>query len=189
MVKKKDKDSKKEQPETSATSFMHRNKLIAIGVIAAIVAGIAYYSYKLDTTIDTEFAAIDGIPCETKEYVTFHIHTHLDVFVDGHALTVPALIGIKDSSCLYWLHTHTGDGIMHIESPKNLNFTLNQFLDIWRTTGTNPPPNSEPIIYINGQVVSTNLSETNLNSHDEIVLVYGNPPPNIPAFYQFPQGL
>jgi hypothetical protein len=189
MVKKKDKRIEKEQPETSVTSFKHRNKLIAIGVIAAIVAGIAYYGYKSDTTIDTAFPTIDGIPCETKEYLTFHIHAHLDVFVDGQALKVPASIGIEDNTCLYWLHTHTSDGIMHIESPKTQDFALSQFLDIWRTTGTNPPPNVEPIIYVNGQVVSTKLSETKLNVHDEIVLVYGNPPPNIPTFYQFPEGL
>jgi hypothetical protein len=189
MVKKKDKDNEKGRPETSVPSSKHRNKLIAIGVIAAIIAGIAYYTYKSDTNVDTAFPAIDSIPCETKEYLNFHIHAHLDVFVDGHALTVPASIGIEDNTCLYWLHTHSADGIMHMESPQAQDFALSQFLDIWKTTGTNPPPSGEPIIYVNGQVVSTKLSETKLNAHDEIVLVYGNPPPNIPTFFQFPEGL
>jgi hypothetical protein len=193
MVKKKDKTNPgKEQPSQSGTSFKHRNKLIAIGVIAAIVGGIAYYAFELDnpsTTRDLAFPLVDGIPCETKEFFNFHIHAHLDVFVNGHVLTVPALVGIEDNTCLYWLHTHDSTGIMHMEAPQTQNFTLNQFIDIWRSTSTNPPPTGEPIIYVNGQVVTTSLSATELNAHDEIVLVYGNPPPNIPTFYQFPEGL
>ncbi len=189
MVKKKDKDHDKEQPAPSGTSFKHRNKLIAIGVFAAIVGGIAYYGYEADTTVVSAFALIDGIPCETKEYLTFHIHAHLDVFVDGHTYAVPAFIGIKDKTCLYWLHTHNSDGIIHIEAPQTQDFELSQFLDVWKSTGSTPAPSGDPIIYINGQVVSTTLANTKLNAHDEIVLVYGTPPPNIPSFFQFPEGL
>jgi len=189
MVKKKDKGHDKDQPEKVGASFKHKNKLIAIAVIAAIVAGLWYYSNRADTTIVTTFPIIDEIPCEAKEYGNFHIHAHLDVFVDGHALGVPALIGIRDSTCLYWLHTHNPDGIVHIEAPQPRDFTLNQFLDIWKSTSTNPPPGGEPIIYVNGQVVSTKLADTKLDAHDEMVLVYGNSPPNIPSFYQFAEGL
>jgi hypothetical protein len=193
MVKKKDKEHYKKQPATSETTFKHRNKLIAICVIAAIIAGLTYYLQHTNNTIDTQLPLVDGIPCETKEYLTFHIHAHLDVFVDGHAITVPALIGIP-GTCLYWLHTHQTDGIIHIEAPQAQDFALSQFIDIWKSTSrTNsaiPAPSSgNPIIYINGQVVSTTLDNTKLNSHDEIVLVYGNPPPNIRSFYQFPEGL
>lgn len=189
MVKKKGKDNDKEQTATGGTRSKHRNKLIAIGVIAAIGIGIWYVAHKSDNTVITTFPLMDGIPCESKEYGTFHIHAHLDVFVDGHAYTVPALIGIEDNTCLYWLHTHATDGIIHIESPQTRDFTLGQFFDMWKSSGSTPPPNGDPIIYINGQVVSTTLADTKLNSHDEIVLVYGNPPPNIPQFYQFAEGL
>ncbi len=189
MDKKKDKHRDKEQPEIGAKSFKHKNKLIAMGVIVAIVAGIAFYLHKSDNTVDTSFSLIDGIPCETQEYGTFHIHAHLDVFVNGNAYPVPALIGIEDNTCLYWLHTHSTDGIMHIEAPQAQDFTLGQFLDVWKSTGNTPPPSGDPIIYVNGQVVSTTPATTKLNAHDEVVLVYGNPPSNILKFYQFPEGL
>jgi len=79
---------------------------------------------------------------------------------------------------------------MHIEAPHAQDFTLGQFLDIWKSTGSSAPPSGDPIIYVNGQVVSTTLATTKLNAHDEVVLVYGNQqPPNIPSFYQFPEGL
>ena len=188
MVKKIRKEAEGKEPEPSRPS-KHRNKFIIIGIIAAVVATIAYVSYRQDNTISSGFAAVNGIPCETHEYFTFHVHTHLDIFVGGGPLTVPAGIGIEDNTCLYWLHTHTPDGVIHIESPKEQNFTLGQFFDIWRSTSKDiPPTDKEPTIYINGNLVATKLNEIPLNAHDEIVLVYGNPPPNIPAFYQFPEG-
>lgn len=184
---KKPKTTDKKIPAKSPSKS--KNKLIVIGIIAAIIAGAVYFLHKSDNTVDSAYAAIDGIPCETQEYSTYHIHAHLDVFVNGQHVTVPQYIGIMDSKCLYWLHTHDTTGIMHIESPLQQNFTLNQFLDVWRTTSTGAPPSDEPIIFINGQEVSTKLSDTNLGPHDEVTIVYGQTPPNIPSFYQFPEGL
>ncbi len=184
---KKTKDEDKKIPEKGPSK--NKNKLIAIGIIAAIVAGAAYFLNKADNTVDSTYPSIDGIPCETQEYGTFHIHAHLDAFVNGQHVTVPQYIGIKDNTCLYWLHTHDNSGIMHIESPKQQNFTLGQFLDMWRATGSAAPPSGDPIIFVNGQEVSTKPSDTGLNQHDEIVIVYGQSPANIPSFYQFPEGL
>lgn len=167
----------------------NKNKFIVIAIIAAIIAGGVYFLHKSDSNVDTAYATIDGIPCETQEYSTYHIHAHLDVFVNGQHVTVPQYIGIEDNTCLYWLHTHDNTGLMHIESPQQQNFTLNQFIDVWRATGTGAPPSDEPVIFINGQEVSTKLADTQLNAHDEIAIVYGQAPPNIPSFYQFPEGV
>jgi hypothetical protein len=166
-----------------------KNKIIIIAIIAAIVTTLAVVSYKLDNTKASNSVLIDGIECDTTEYVTFHVHAHLDIFIDGHPLTVPAFIGIKGNTCLYWLHTHTPDGVIHIESPQERGFTLGQFFDIWQSTSIGmPPTDKDPIIYVNGQVVTTSIKDTSLHAHDEIALVYGNPPTNIPSFYQFPEG-
>ena len=67
---------------------------------------------------------IDGIHCDSEEGSVEHVHTH--------AVTVPAQIGIPQSgTCLYWLHTHSADGFIHIESPVKRVFTLGEFFDIW----------------------------------------------------------
>ena len=185
---KKQKDASNKGQERPPSR--NKNKLIAIGIIAAIIAGAAYFVQKLDNTVDSAYPAIDGIPCETQEYSTFHIHAHLDTFVNGQHLAIPQNIGIKDSKCLYWLHTHDSTGIIHIEAPQEQNFTLSQFIDIWRSTGSGAPSSDQqPIIFVNGQEISTNLENTQFNAHDEVVLVYGKTPPNIPSFYQFPEGL
>jgi hypothetical protein len=61
----------------------------------------------------------------------FHIHTHLDIFINGNHYTVPSQIGIKpDDRCLYWLHTHDDNGVIHIEAPEKRDFTLGKFFDI-----------------------------------------------------------
>lgn len=172
------------------TKKSQKNKFIVIGIIAVIVAMIALVSYKLDNTTVSSLPTIDSIGCNSMEYSVFHIHAHIDIFVNGQPIIVPASIGIEDNTCLYWIHTHKTDGIIHIEAPKSRDFSLGEFFDIWKSTNTGlPPTNESPVIYVNGQVVTTSLKDTLLNAHDEIVLVYGNPPPNIPRFYQFPEGL
>jgi len=75
---------------------------------------------------------IDGIRCDRQEGTVEHIHISLQLYDRGHAVTVPANIGIPEGSdCLYWLHTHTADGFIHIESPVKRSFDLGQFFDIW----------------------------------------------------------
>ena len=179
---------------------MKKQRIILISsIVAVIVASVLIVlvisassllqSNTTQTNPSSNFSPIDGIECDTTEHLAFHIHAHLDVFVDGKPTIVTAGIGIKDNTCLYWLHTPSTDGVIHIESPHERGFTLGQFFDVWKSTGNTSPPSGDPIVYKNGQVVSTPLADTNLNAHDEIVLVYGNPPPNIPSFYQFPAGL
>jgi hypothetical protein len=75
---------------------------------------------------------IDGIQCNQSEGAVEHIHARLQIFNRGHAVQVPANVGISQAaSCLYWVHTHSGDGYIHIESPVKRAFSLGQFFDIW----------------------------------------------------------
>ena len=39
---------------------------------------------------------------------------------------------VAAGACFYWLHTHTPDGVIRIESPEPMPFTLDQFFDIWQ---------------------------------------------------------
>lgn len=75
---------------------------------------------------------IDGIRCDTMEGAVEHIHSHLQLTSHGKDVEVPENIGIpQGGQCLYWVHTHTSDGLIHIESPVRKPFTLGQFFDIW----------------------------------------------------------
>ena len=141
---------------------------------------------------------IGGIQCNTMEQLQFHIHAHLDIFVNGHLIYVPPQIGIVDDKCIYWLHTHDSTGIIHIESPLKRDFTLGQFFDVWKSKLNNSSSFNEilggkvvPIVYVNGKKVpsTVNYKDVKLNAHDEIAVIYGTPPKSIPSKYSFPEGL
>jgi hypothetical protein len=75
---------------------------------------------------------IDGIQCNQMEGAVEHIHSRLLLYDRGKAVAIPAQIGISQTAgCLYWVHTHTADGFIHMESPVKRTFTLGQFFDIW----------------------------------------------------------
>jgi hypothetical protein len=94
----------------------------------------------------TRRATVDGIQCKPVEQLVYHIHAHLAVFDDGRLYALPAGVGIPGSQaqqtqygpvaeggqCYFWLHTHTTDGVIHIESPLRTIFTLGDFFDVWR---------------------------------------------------------
>ncbi len=170
------------------------NKFIIVGVIVAIalIIGVAVATIKMPSNA-IAIVPIDGIQCNNMEQSVFHIHAHLNIFINGQNYTVPAQIGIT-STCLYWLHTHDETGIIHIESPINQNYTLGQFFDIWKknfsntqvfnntVSGTNPLN-----IYVNGIKVQngTNFKDIVLHAHDIIAVVYGKPPSNVPTKADF----
>jgi hypothetical protein len=60
----------------------------------------------------------------------YHIHALVGVKVDGQLYAPPANIGIS-STCIYWVHTHNTDAIVHVEAPANVSPTLGDFLDLW----------------------------------------------------------
>jgi hypothetical protein len=141
---------------------------------------------------------IDGIQCNSMEQLQYHIHAHLDVYVNGHSIYIPPQIGIIDDKCIYWLHTHDSTGIIHIESPIKKDYALGQFFQIWKSKLGNSSSFEEvlggkqvPTVYVNGNKVPSNINykDVKLNAHDEIALVYGNPPKSIPSKYSFPEGL
>ena len=61
-----------------------------------------------------------------------HIHQHVAILDHGRAVTIPEDVGRPlVSQCYYWIHTHTPDGIIHVESPNFRSFTLGNLFDIW----------------------------------------------------------
>jgi hypothetical protein len=169
---------------------------IGAGLLVAIIAGIGVFS----ATAPRAPAAltIDGIQCSSFEQLVFHIHSHLDIFINGRPFTIPAQIGIIPGKCFYWLHTHDESGVIHIESPVNRNYTVGQFFDIWNqklnnTQVLNNAANSKNMlsVYINGVKVpkGVNYRDIKLGAHDEIAIVYGVPPITVPSKYNFAEGL
>jgi hypothetical protein len=133
---------------------------------------------------------VDSIPCAPLEQLAYHIHAHLSVFVNGQPKAVPQGIGINDQTCIYWLHTHTNDGILHIESPTSNNYTLGTFFDIWHQPLSPTqvgPAQGQLTVLVNGKLSNENPSLIVLDSHTDIQLDVGQPVVPYKAF-KFPAG-
>ncbi len=99
---------------------------------ASVFAALAFAAGAVPAAAQSAAPPIDGIRCDQMESSVFHIHQHLAIFSRGKPVTVPDDVGRPIvGQCLYWLHTHTADGIVHIESPSFRTFTLGNFFDIW----------------------------------------------------------
>ena len=97
-----------------------------------------------------------GLVPENAEFLQYHVHAHLDVFVDGRPVPVPAGIGIDldnpatvadksangavigaglrqecDKPCISPLHTHDLSGLLHTETEKPSPNKLGQFFTEW----------------------------------------------------------
>lgn len=126
---------------------------------------------------------IDGIRCDSQEGAVEHIHTHLQIFNRGRGVQVPAEIGIMPvAGCLYWLHTHATDGIIHIESPTVRTFTLGQFFDVWGQTLSRTQAGSVRSrgghylrFTVNGRFWTGNPRAIPLRDREEIVIQSGPP--------------
>jgi len=139
-----------------------------------------------------QLGPVDGIQCQAREQVLFHIHAHLTIYVDGKARQIPPGIGIADpqaqatpngpfvvaGSCFSWLHTHAADGVIHIESPVRRTYTLGEFFDIWgqplsatRVAGARGAVTA----YLDGRVFHGNPRSIPLTRHAQIQLDVGRP--------------
>lgn len=180
-------------------SFKPSKKVIAtigVGILVVIIVSIGVFSATAPHVPSA--LTIGGIQCSSFEQLVFHIHSHLDIFINGKPFTIPAQIGIIPGKCFYWLHTHDESGVIHIESPVSRNYTLGQFFDIWDQKFNNTQlfdnganGNNTLTVYVNGSKIpsGTNYRDIKLHAHDEIAIVYGTPPSTIPSRYIFAQGL
>jgi len=133
--------------------------------------------------------AIGGITCDRAEGSVFHIHQHLALFDHGRPMTIPSDIGRPlAGECLYWIHTHSPDGLIHIESPKFQTFTLGEFFDIWgqplsaTRLATAKFARGQLHAFVNGHAYAGDPRKIELLGHSVVVLEAGPPYVSPPAF-------
>ncbi len=155
-----------------------------------------------------------GLEPDVEEHTTNHVHAHVDVFVDGKPIVIPAGIGINtedpdvrtfnepDGSvsyggiercaepCISPLHTHFATGIVHTESKTPEPNTLGQFFTEWGVALTDSCVGDfcgpKPIaFYINGEPYTGDPTAIDLADLTEIAIVIGTPPSEIPKTADF----
>jgi hypothetical protein len=155
-----------------------------------------------------------GLTPEVKEHLDTHRHSHLDVFVDGEAVLVPAAIGIDitdpgvrhfpdggygdiqecTNPCISPLHTHDETGIIHTEAAADTLLTLGQLFTEWgvklddECVGELCEPDTDIAVYIGGDEYEGDPADIELDDQNVIVIVIGTPPDRIPARADFSAG-
>lgn len=160
-----------------------------------------------------DLAVAAGLEPTTHEFLDFHVHAHLDVFVNGSAVEVPAGIGINIEDpavkttqtdlgptyggidppcaqpCISPLHTHAPDGVLHTESEVDQPNTLGQFFTEWGVALTDTcvggycSPGTSVQVFVNGEPYMGDPAEIQLMDQLEIAIVIGSPPDEIPSSF------
>ena len=148
------------------------------------------------------YIAAAGLSVLSQEQLQVHYHAHVDVIVNGNAVTVPAGIGFViengRATGITVLHTHDPSGIVHIESASNDAFNLGQVftelgvaLNASQLGGLEVDNAHELRGYVNGRRFKGDPATIRLKPHLEIALWYGpsGTSPRVPKSYAFPEGL
>ena len=156
-----------------------------------------------------------GLVPETHEYLEYHVHAHLDVFVNGEPVVVPAGLGIAiddpavrhfdeggtDSyggidppcaqPCISPLHTHDATGVLHTETKDVTPNTLGQLFTEWGVAfdgscvGGYCKPDASVLVYVDGRDYEDDPAGIELSDGKEIAIVIGTPPAEVPVSYGF----
>jgi hypothetical protein len=155
-----------------------------------------------------------GLEPATHEFLNVHRHAHLDVFVNGEAVTVPAGIGIDitdpgvkvletpagegyggieecDEPCISPLHTHDTTGVLHTEAGEATTHTLGQFFVEWGVrldgdcVGGYCAPQATIQVFVDGERHEGDPTAIELADGQEIAIVIGSLPEEVPTTYDF----
>jgi hypothetical protein len=154
-----------------------------------------------------------GLTPKTHEFFAYHVHAHLDVFVNGRKVRVPPGIGIDIADpavhrfpepdgtvgygginppckhpCISPLHTHDPDGILHTESARAHPNRLGQFFTEWAVRLTRRCVGGycrNVRFFVGGKRYSGDPRAITLTDHKDIVITVDRPPHPIPSV--FPQ--
>jgi hypothetical protein len=152
-----------------------------------------------------------GLEPTVRELLLTHRHSHLDVFVDGEPVAVPAGIGIEitdpgvkafpgpayggieecDAPCISPLHTHDDTGILHTEAEADDLLTLGQLFTEWDVrledgcVGEFCDDDVDIAFYVDGEAQEGDPALIELEDRREIAVVIGTPPETIPDSADF----
>lgn len=178
-----------------------RKRFTWIGIVAVVVllvAGVSAYaiinlnkpasSTHNPTATATEqvfnpaYPPVDGVYCNQLEHTQYHIHVHLSIWINGQSVPVPQGVGIaSDQSCFYWLHTHDGTGVVHIEAPQTSSLNLGNFLDVWGQKFSQMgykdqlSSSADWTIYVNGKQITGGFNKVVFQEHMLITIAYNSP--------------
>jgi len=109
-----------------------------------------------------------------------HIHLKIEIDILGTKYPLPADIGL--SEIVQPIHTHSSDGVVHVESPTPQQFYLKDFFAVWGKRFDEQcivdmcaDPTHEVVVFVNGER-SQLYGDMPLRDNDHIRIVYREKP-------------
>ena len=174
------------QPRREGLRSGRRDWLWAVAAVTVVAAAIfiAYALLSGGSGNGAPVAIVSEVECERGERLNYHVHTHLSVIVEGQPVDVTGNIGIR-SDCLFWLHTHSPNGIIHVEAPEERAFSLGQFFTVWgqplsatKLLDRTADASHHIEATVNGEPWNGDPADIPLKDQTTVVLEYG--PPFVP---------
>jgi hypothetical protein len=185
-----------------------------VGITIAVAAGVFFFTNRNER--DTSTVALPGeltteAPWDANaaesaaratalglpaEGTTMHEHAHVEIFVHGKNEPIPADIGIDTAAgTIQSIHTHDDTGLVHLESSQSREFTLGEFFGVWGVRFTPSclggycnEGNNRLQVFVDGDEVTDNLQDVQLDDQTVIVVTYGTAaelPDPIPSTFDF----
>jgi hypothetical protein len=89
--------------------------------------------------------------------------------------------------CVAALHTHDDAGVLHVESQEARTYHLGEFFTEWNVrldgncVGGYCKPKTTIAVHVNGKPYTGNPADISLADQQEIAIVIGSPPAQIPS--------
>jgi hypothetical protein len=133
-------------------------------------------------------ARLDAIGVPARAGTTLHTHQHLDVFLNGRRVVVPAGIGIGER-LISALHTHDASGVIHVESATVRSYSLAELFAVWGVRLTKTCLGDECgagklHFFVDGKPAA-DPNRIVLTHHQEIAVAFGPRPEPVPSSYGF----
>jgi len=165
--------------------------IVALAIFADAAAGGPPFGSSAGSTVaEAPGKNIAGIGCNTNEQVAYHVHQALRIYTHGTLINPSTDAGHNyNHDCLYWLHVHNTDDVIHLEAPSVIKPTLGTFYAVSRYTAPDWPglklnytPRPAMKVWVNGKTYTGNPMNIVLKQHVDIQIDFGPPYPPYTKF-------
>lgn len=168
---------------------------VVVVTMVVLFIGFIVYTGNKSHDYDAMSSRQLALRCLATEGEAMHIHSHLSIMINKQLVSVPTHIGVNtNKNCIDAVHTHDGDGLIHVESPAKKDFTLGDFFAVWDKPFSQAQILESKVnaeyglkLYIDGKE-SSNFDSTILKDHQELFIDYyrlADGPDSMPQPYQW----
>src|SRR5262245_5522439 len=176
-----------------SSSRLRRGIVVAAALaisLGSVRAALAFESARQQQPKVPSGEPVGGISCDAMEGQRLHTHQHLVILDRGVPVSIPPNVGQPVvRRCIYWVHTHTPDGIIHIEAPMDRSFTLGDFFNVWgqpltrtKAADAHARKGQRLKVWVNDKPYTGDPRAIVLAPHTDIVIEAGPPFVKPPSF-------